>query len=64
MFAGEIRDLKKYSKGVALDTIGWLTLSLGAAIILVGKVISDKSLKAVACYDENGELIEESVEYF
>lgn len=64
MLVAEARDLKKYSKGVALDTIGWLTLSLGAAIILVGEVISNKSLKVVACYDENGNLIEESVKYF
>lgn len=64
MFVTEVRDLKKYSKGVTLDTIGWLTLSLGAAIILVGEVISNKSTKLVACYDENGKLIEESVKYF
>ena len=64
MLVTEVRDLKKYSKGVTLDTIGWLTLSLGAAIILVGEVISNKSLKMGACYDENGNLIGESVKYF
>lgn len=64
MLVSEVRDLKKYSKGVTLHTIGWLTISLGAAIILVGELISDKSLKLSACYDKNGKLIEESVEYF